>query len=530
MICKNGMWITGDKLCSKFGSEEKKLARLRCGGLLLYEMVCRVSNSKNRKWPVYNLGFYQVKEEGVHADDFGVPLSSFIELCESLEHFVNGEDSLSEKTVCIFKNYIGVDNLPPIHSDSRISQEFSSFVEQLWSWGLIIFAHDVIIGKNAKEEMVCHDMPHNRGKDETGVERATGNDSYIVTTRQNESISRCQGVNHTTLNIALITQPHYAFENWNIVDGRPVSKDCAGASLKASATSCSKCVIEYKNITHSRHPVLFDDVSSDNGRYTLSRSEIERELQRLWKLSLNESVFMDRDDVKYLCRLFVFRADKGACLLTDHMFLCLCENAGFSYLLSKPHSVSSNMSLNGGTDERCELFFIKHRKKDATCCNSCQSNQRNAKKRQRSRGTDLGRRFEIGSKVNFSHYSPDGPVKYMQVQGGKIRELNQQLLKAAAKKITAAETEEVPNAVEGSMLVDELFQHAASNKKALRSELLNCLVQSKHSEMRADTSTVSGLHESDCEAFVSTILNEIDNFVYKANNKEKIANSVQLFS
>ena len=123
---------------------------------------------------------------------------------------------------------------------------------------------------------------------------------------------KCGGVIHHLLDRALAANPRYVMTHWNIVNGRPVSKNCNGIP-REGMPNCLKYQRSYSNIKRSRYPLLFDDMESVTDEYTLDRATIEQELQRFWiSEGRNEEKFRLRSEVIFLCRLIVFRGDRGS--------------------------------------------------------------------------------------------------------------------------------------------------------------------------------------------------------------------------
>jgi hypothetical protein len=93
-ICSNGMWLSEKVLLSKSTWDKKTLGKLRRSSILFFEKVAQVLKSNTRDDPFFPLTFYRVKADNASAPDFGpaedlgVPLSEFIDMCNCLEKFV----------------------------------------------------------------------------------------------------------------------------------------------------------------------------------------------------------------------------------------------------------------------------------------------------------------------------------------------------------------------------------------------------------------------------------------------------------
>jgi hypothetical protein len=136
-ICREGMWLSEEVLLSKSTWDKKTLGKLRRGGVLHSEMAARVSD-------IDALRFYRVKassdsETGFGpAEDLGVVLSKFIDMCDILEKFsAGGAEPLSSYILDRLQKYTGVPILPssPLH--------FIVFIERLRKENYVMFSEDV---------------------------------------------------------------------------------------------------------------------------------------------------------------------------------------------------------------------------------------------------------------------------------------------------------------------------------------------------------------------------------------------------
>jgi hypothetical protein len=126
-----------EMLLSKSTWDKKILNKLRRGGILHNERVAKVSNKTDSSF--FALTFFRVKavhaSEGrfAAAQDFNLPLSEFIGMCDSLEKFVGGgvESPLSSQTRDRLQEYTGTLVKIPSTSLTRPSLAFSTFIEKL---------------------------------------------------------------------------------------------------------------------------------------------------------------------------------------------------------------------------------------------------------------------------------------------------------------------------------------------------------------------------------------------------------------
>jgi hypothetical protein len=258
---------------------------------------------------------------------------------------------------------------------------------------------------------------------------------------------KCGGVIHHLLDCALAVNPRYVITHWNIVNGRPVSKNCNGIPRKGMP-NCFKCQRSYSSIKRSRYPLLFDDMESALDKYTLDRAGIEQELQRFWiSEGRSEEKFRIRPEVIFLCRLIVFRGDTGSFVLDGDRLVICCKNAGQKFLLCPPvpvatdlvdgacatPEVSTTREAAGAYD--CQLFFVIARRKDEACCAACKRLEKSQKRKRDSREKDVGNRLAIGSKFNRSNYTPEECQLFMKKQAVEIRRLNRILPKQAPEAI-----------------------------------------------------------------------------------------------
>jgi hypothetical protein len=260
---------------------------------------------------------------------------------------------------------------------------------------------------------------------------------------------KCEGVIHHLLDRALVVNPRYVIPHWNIVNGRPVSKNCNGIPRKGMP-NCFKCQRSHSSIKRGRYPLLFDDIESATDKYTLNRATIEQELQRLWiSEGRSQEAFRLQSEVIFLCRLIVFRGDTGSFVLDGDRLVICCKNAGPKFPLCQPVPVVvPDLSADGacatpevsaikpevGTYE-CQFFFIISRRKDEAFCAACKRYEKSQKRKRDSREKDVGKRLAIGSTVNRSNYTPEECQLFIKKQAVEIRRLNRLLPKQAPESI-----------------------------------------------------------------------------------------------
>jgi hypothetical protein len=485
-ICREGMWLSEEVLLSKSTWDKKTLGKLRRGGILHSESVYRVSDIDG---PLSSLRFYRVKassdsETGFGpAEDLGVVLSKFIDMCDILEKFsAGGAEPLSSYILDRLQKYTGVPILPssPLH--------FIVFIERLRKENYVMFSEDVAKYEQTDVSTDCPvdertsnpvDTPAPTGNavdtpaptgNTVGTPAPTGNTVDMPAAAGNTvdtlAPKTCAGVDHPTLLRALAVSPQYVHQHWNIVNGLPVSKSCNGIIDEneiREGRSCSKCRSSYKNIKRSRHPLLFDDNESFPDKYTLDSSTIGKELLVFWRICAgNEETFRMRSEVKFLCRLMVFRGETGDVLLNtnsyEKTFLICCRNAGQKHPLCQPVGTDLSDGACATPEVRkdeCEVFCIVSRRKGEkrrmheNCCNTCQRVETNQRRKRNSRERDAGKMFSIGSKVNRSLYTLEESQKFIKNQAAEIKRLNKLILKQAAESIQR-DTETISESVEGS--------------------------------------------------------------------------------
>jgi hypothetical protein len=259
---------------------------------------------------------------------------------------------------------------------------------------------------------------------------------------------KCGGVIHHLLDRALTVNPRYVATHWNIINGRPVSKNCNGIP-RNGMPNCFKCQSSYSNIKRSRYPLLFDDAESAIDKYTLDRASIEQELQRFWiSEGRNEEKFRMRSEVIFLCRLIVFRGDTASFVLDGDRLVICCKNAGQKFSLCQPVPAVPEVpdGAAGATPELsaikpkagtydCQLFFIINQRKDEACCAACKRFEKSQKRKRDSREKDAGKRLAIGSTINRSNYTPEECQLFMKKQAVEIRRLSRLLPKQAPESI-----------------------------------------------------------------------------------------------
>ena len=265
-ICLQGMWLSEEVLLSKSTMTKKLLGKLKRQGVLQFERAAHVSNSNNRDNPLFSLAFYYVKE-GDDSSDFcfpaaaeiKVPLSEFIDMCNSLEKFVLRDDELSREIFDRLQKYTGV--TIPRTPLTRCTRQFTTFIEKLRKENFIMFSIDVV--NQAAEEKEKEGQKAIKSKEEKEQAEKEQAEEELRETEQAEKHRRekeqekqqaeeetkkehaeerkmCAGVVHQLLDRALPLNPFYVLKHWNFIDGSFVSKSCYGISVRTTPVrACS---------------------------------------------------------------------------------------------------------------------------------------------------------------------------------------------------------------------------------------------------------------------------------------------------